>query len=199
MKRVVLLMALLISGITGHCQKFPSEFWHDGKVVLEAGDTLKGSVKYDLQSDMVQYSTGNNLELYTARKLTYFEIFDETSKRYRHFYSIPYAATGAYKAPVLFELLAEGKMTLLCRESIEYRSYSSSFYTYGSSSRLVLVYSYFLLNEGGAIEPFIGKKADLLALMGNKSKLVEKYMKVNKLNVTDRTEFVQIIQYYNTL
>ncbi len=192
---------VLVFGISGVAlgQQFPFEYWHDGKVVLENGDTLQGSIKYDLQSDLVQFSRGNKLESYTARKITFFEIFDQTVKRYRQFYTIPYAVSGAYKAPVLFELLTEGKMTLLCRESVEYRSYSNSFYSYGMSTRLVLVYHYFLLKENGSIEPFDGKRADLVRLMGDKGQLVEKYMKSNKLDLTDRNEFVQIVQYYNSL
>ncbi len=187
-------MSLLVYG-----QQFPFEYWHDGKIVLETGDTLKGSIKYDLQSDLVQFSKGGKLESYTARKLTYFEIFDQTSRHYRHFYSIPYTTSGAYKAPVIFELLTEGKMTLLCRESVEYRSYSNSFYSYGTSTRLVLIYNYFMLQENGNIEPFIGKRNDLLRLMGNESTKVEKYIKANKLDITDRNEFTQIVQYYNSL
>ncbi len=193
-----LLLVFLISGAV-YGQQFPFEYWHDGKVVLDTGDTLKGSIKYDLQNDLVQFSRGNRLESFTARKLTFFEIFDQTVKRYRQFYTIPYAVTGAYKAPVLFELLTEGKMTLLCRESVEYRSYSNSFYSYGMSTRLVLVYHYFLLKENGTIDPFDGKRADLVRLMGDKGQLVEKYMKSNKLDLNDRNEFVQAVQYYNSL
>ena len=43
----------------------------------------------------------------------FFEIFDVTIKQYRQFYSLPYSGKGGYKAPVFFELLAEGKLTLL--------------------------------------------------------------------------------------
>ncbi len=193
------LIVVMCLGWEGSAQKFPSEFWNDGKLVLETGDTLKGSVKYDLQNDVIQFSAGGRLDSYTARKLTFFEIFDQTTKHYRQFYSIPYATSGGYKAPIFFELLTEGKMTLLCRESLEYRNYSNSFNSYGASTRLVLVYHYFLLNESGTTEPFVGKRADLIRLMGNKGSQVEKYIKSNKLDFTDRNEFTQIVQYYNSL
>ncbi len=195
MKGLILLVFCVASAARG--QQFPFELWHDGKIVLESGDTLKGSIKYDLQNDLVQYATGSALESYTARKMTYFEIFDQTVRRYRHFYSIPYETSGAYKAPVIFELLAEGKMTLLCRESLEYRSYSSTYY--GMSSRLVLVYNYFMLKENGSIEPFQGKRNDLVRMMGQEGSQVEKYIKSNRLDMTDRNEFVQIVTYYNSL
>jgi len=197
MKGLILLVICLASSARG--QQFPSEFWHEGKIVLETGDTLTGSIKYDLTNDLVQFSQNNKLESFSARKMTFFEIFDQTSRRYRQFYAIPYVTSGAYKAPVLFELLAEGKMTLLCRESVEYRSYSNSFYSYGMYSRLVLVYHYFMLKEDGNIEPFVGKRNDLLALMDPHSEKVQKYIKVNKLDVTERPEFIQIVNYYNSL
>lgn len=196
--RFLILLALCFSG-AARGQQFPFEYWHEGKVVLESGDTLSGSIKYDLQNDLVQLSKGGKLESYSARKMTYFEIFDQTIRRYRQFYSIPYVTSGDYKAPVIFELLTEGKMTLLCRESVEYRSYSNAFYSYGMSTRLVLVYHYFMLNENGSIEPFDGKRNDLLRLMGQHSDQVEKYIKANKLDLTDRNEFVQIVLYYNSL
>lgn len=183
----------------GHSQKFPFEFWHAGKIVLEQGDTVKGNIKYDLQSDLLQFEKEGRLESFTARKVLFFEIFDQTVKRYRSFYCLPYATSGGYKAPVFFELLAEGKLTLLCREAVEYKTSSNSFYYYGSYSRLVLVYRFFLLKEDGSIEPFVGKRNDLVFVMGNKGEMVEKYMKVNKLDLDDKYEFAQIIVYYNSL
>jgi len=194
-----MLLAIVFFAGIARGQQFPFEYWHDGKLVLENGDTLTGSIKYDLQSDLVQFSKNNRLESFTARKMTYFEIFDQTVRKYRQFYSIPYVTSGAYKAPVIFELLAEGKMTLLCRESLEYRSYSYSYYSYGMSTRLVLVYHYFMLNENGSIEPFAGKRNDLLRMMGAHASTVEKYVRSNKLDIADRSEFVQIVQYYNSL
>jgi hypothetical protein len=193
----LLVLCLWITDARG--QKFPSDYWHEGKIVLEAGDTLSGNIKYDLQNDILQLEHDGRLESYSSRKVVFFEIFDKLAKRYRDFYSLPYAATGQYKAPVFFELLAEGKMTLLCREAIEFRNTPSSFYYYGSTTRLVLVYKYFLLKENGEIQPFTGKRNDLLGLMGNKSVTVEKYIKSNKLSVDNKYQFADIVKYYNSL
>ena len=198
MKVVGIFFFLLVSSV-GYPQRFSSDYWHEGKMVLESGDTLKGNIKYDLQNDLLQLESNNRLESFTARKVLFFEIFDKLSKRYRQFYSLPFTTSGQYKAPVFFELLAEGKMTLLCREALEYRNYPSSFYYYGSTTRLVLVNKFFLLSNKGNIEPFVGKRNDLIYLMGNQGEPVEKYMKSNKLNVDDKYEFAQIVTYYNSL
>jgi hypothetical protein len=157
--RYVQLVLLLIGYTTLSAQEFASDYWHTGKVVLDSGDTLKGNLKYDLKNDILQVQLEKKLESYTARKVLFFEIFDETVKKYRAFYSLPYSTAGQYKAPVFFELLAEGKLTVLCRESFENRTISSPLYYYGSTySRIVLVNKYYLLKENGDIAEFQGKK-----------------------------------------
>jgi hypothetical protein len=180
-------------------RNYPSELWHEGKVVLVTGDTLKGLLKYDLQQNVVQYVTNNRkAEIYHARKALFFEIFDETVHRYRKFFVLPYSNASNYKAPIFFELLEEGKMTLLSRELLEYKTYNNAFYG-GSYSRLVQTYYYYLLREDGTIEDFRGNKNDLLALMGNKGKAVEKYMKANRLDFDDKYDLAKIVAYYNSL
>ena len=89
-------------------------------------------------------------------------------------------------------------MTLLSRESVEYRTYSSPYYM-GSYSRLVLVYKYYFLDEKGNILEFTGNKNDLLDLMNKKSEEVEKYIKANKLRYDDKYDFAKIVAYYNSL
>ena len=192
-------LVLCVSTLAANGQQFPSDLWHDGKVVLLEGDTLKGSIKYDLQQDLLQYSIADQrTTAYSARKVLFFEIFDATVRRYRQFYALPFTTTAGYRAPVFFELLEEGKMTLLSRESVEYRTYSSPYYM-GSYSRLVLVYKYYFLDERGNISEFTGNKNDLLNLMNKKSDEVEKYIKANKLRYDDKYDFARIVAYYNSL
>lgn len=180
-------------------QEWAFEQWHDGKIVLITGDTLKGNVKYDLQQDLVQYERSKTSpEVFTPRKVLYFEIYDRTVSRYRIFFALPYNATISYKTSIFFELLEEGKLTLLAREAVEYRTFSSPYY-FGSYTREVLVYKYFFLEEDGSIVEFIGNKNDLLSLMGNKSEDVDKYIRTNRLKFDEKYDLVKIVAYYNSL
>lgn len=200
MKIIAFILFSIIS-LTASAQQFAFELWHEGKLILDSGDTLRGKIKYDLQSDLIQYQTNEQppkLESYTARKVLFFEIFDGTVKRYRIFYSLPYSTAGQYKAPVFFELLEEGKLTVLCREALEYRT-SSSFYYYGSYTRLILVNKYFLLKENGNIEEYRGKKNDWYELMRGKEDEVQKYVRVNRLDLDEKYELAQAVNYYNSL
>src|SRR5690606_29624502 len=79
-------------------QEFPSEMWHDGKLVLLEGDTLRGKLKYDFEMDLVQLLSNNVLQTYSARKILYFEIYDNNIGSYRYFYSLPYKIEATYMA-----------------------------------------------------------------------------------------------------
>ena len=196
-QRFVLFFFLVVPAC-GSAQKFPFEFWHEGKIILESGDTLKGQLKYNMQEDLVQLQTQRTVETYTSRKVVFFEIFDVTIKRYRQFYSLPYAVTGQYRAPVFFELLQEGKMTLLAREALESRTYSSLYY-YGTYTRLVLVNKFFLMKENGTIVQFTGKKNDLIELMGTKGEKVARYVKEKRLDFDKKYDVALMVAYYNSL
>jgi hypothetical protein len=190
---------LTFSAVGLRAQQWPFELWHEGKIVLVTGDTLKGNVKYDLQQDLIQFEKKDDQpEVFTPRKVLFFEIFDRTANRYRIFYALPYHATQAYRTSVFFELLEEGKLTLLAREAIEYRTYSSPYYL-GSFSRQVLVNKFFFLEEDGNIAEFQGNKTDLLNMMGNKSESVEKYIKANRLKFEEKYDLARIVAYYNSL
>jgi hypothetical protein len=194
----LILIATFFS-FPARAQQWPFELWHEGKIVLLEGDTLKGLVKYDLQQDLLQYNyRDQKVEAYSARKVLFFEIFDNTVHRYRQFFALPYTTPSGYRAPVFFELLEEGKMTLLVREALENRTYSSPYYV-GSYTRVVLVYKYFFMEEDGDIVEFNGNKNDLLDLMGKRAEEVEKYIKTNRLKYDEKYDLAKIIAYYNSL
>ncbi|MBL7875532.1 MAG: hypothetical protein JNL53_07690 [Cyclobacteriaceae bacterium] len=197
--RYLSLILLIISYTSGSAQQFAMDLWHTGKTVLDSGDTLRGNLKYDLKNDILQVDLNNKMESYTARKVLFFEIFDETVKKYRLFYSLPYSTAGQYKAPIFFELLVEGKLTVLCRESFEYRTTSSPLYYYGTYSRIVLINKYYLLKENGDIIEFQGKKNDWFDQMQSKKSEVAKYAKTNRLDMDEKYDLARVIDYYNSL
>lgn len=198
MKRLFFTSLLLIVCWSANAQ-WAFELWHEGMVVLESGDTLRGQIKYDLQQDIIQFTDKRGtIEALSARKVLICEIFDKTINQYRQFYSLPYNATSGYRTPVFFELVAEGKLTVLCRERLENQTTSSPYY-YGSFSRTVLVNKYFLLKENGDIVDFSTRRNDFLQLVGKHADIMNGFMKDNKLQLDDKKELARIINYYNSL
>ena len=199
MSRLFILILYLFC--CGHimAQQWAFELWHEGRVVTTDGDTLKGLIKYDIQTDIIQFNYPNSkkVEAFAPRKVLFFEIFDATVRQYRMFFALPYSASGTYGALSFFELLAEGKITLLCREALEYRTFSSP-YLYGSFSRLVLVYKYFFMDDKGNISEYSGKRADLMNRFGRYAPDVERYVRQNRLRLDERNDFIRVIEYYNS-
>jgi len=182
-------------------QQFPSDYWHTGKLVITEGDTLRGSIKYDYSRDLVQIEVENHIYTFGAKKILFFEIFDVTVDSYREFYSVPFDVSPGYKAPILFEVLYEGRLTLLCRESVAQQTsnYNNYYWSGGAYTRNVLEYHYYFLTPDGNIIEFTEKKKDLLDLMKDRAREIKSYIKTYNLKVDKRGDLARITAYYNSL
>jgi len=186
-------------------QDFPSELWHEGKIVLLSNDTIKGKIKYDLQNDIIQLEVDNLLKTYSARKILFFEIFDATLNSFRQFYSLPYSVQSNYKIPILFEVLYAGKLSLLTREEIVTESvhpYNYSPYYYSPSyngTRTKLAYKYYFMDEKGNIMLYSMKKKDLIKYYPKKQKEIKQYINKNHLKHDRMRDLVRLTAYYNAL
>ena len=207
MRKGIVLFILVYLSVNVFAQDFPSELWHNGKVVLLSEDTITGKIKYDLRNDALQINVRNVLQTYSARKILYFEIFDETIESYRHFYALPYNVQSNYKIPLLFEVLYEGHLSLLCREEIVTESVpqnnSYPYSNYGSRpynrSRARLNYKYYFLDEKGEIQIYNMKKNELMIFFKKRQQQVKQYIKKNKLKHDKMRDLVRVTAYYNAL
>lgn len=167
----------------------------DGMVVRET-DTLRGKVSYDFQTNTVLVQ-GNSVFTGSPRTVVAFEIFDTNISDYRKFYSLPDAST-YYNNRAFFELLNDGKLTVLCREHLEQRSTGYSYYSSGYTIN-VPVTDYFMLNSSGKVEPLPDTKKTWLQLMSRKRDQVEEYVKKYKLRWDNKYDLKKIVAYYNSL
>ncbi|MDX1628813.1 MAG: hypothetical protein R3345_08950 [Fulvivirga sp.] len=201
MKRYLFIISICLISLTAYGQ-FPSEVWHQGELILISGDTLNGQIKYDLETDLVQFSTDQKvIKTYTARKILHFEISDKISGMRRRFYVLPYNTTGNYEAPIIFELILEGqKLTLLSREAIEHQVSNYPYALSGTYTRLVLVFTHYFLTDEGKIVQFDGRRKSLYrGFMSDKGSEIKRFIKDNRLRPDKRSDLVQIVAYYNSL
>lgn len=206
MRHFVLLISVCWLGLEATAQDFPSDLWHNGKVVLLTNETLQGAIKYDLQNDLVQININNQLQTYSARKINYVEIFDETVKSTRTFFALPYQVQVNYEVPILFEVLYEGKLTLLCREELVTESMQAynpympySYYPGYGGTRQRLSYRFYFLDERGKIIEYNMKKGELLQFFRKKQQEIKQYIKKNNLKHDRMRDLVRITAYYNAL
>lgn len=198
MKYVLVTIFLIFILHSGFSQTFPSDVWHEGKLVLVSDETFTGKIKYDQLKGIVQVEVGEKILTYSANSIFHFEIHDITSESYREFYVLPYGLLSSYKTPVIFEVLIEGNLTLLSREYVAIENVQNP-YSLGSYTREVLVYDYFFLSKNGDITKYTMKKKDLYNAVSKRQKQVIEFMKANRLHHDKRNDLVRVIAFYNAL
>ena len=185
-----------------NAQQFPSAVWHAGKLVTVEDDTIEGDIKYNLDLDLIQINTKSN-KIYTlsAKKLHYFEIFDETVDNFRYFYSLPFAKDSNYEVPMLFEVIHEGKMSLLSREKVVTETVTQySYYSPYNVTRQTLGYDFYFLRQGSVLKQYFGKKNELeTVFMRDRAKEVGAFIKKNRLSVDRKGDLLRIVYFYNSM
>ena len=200
--RYILLFFFFLSSLYLNAQQFPSETWHKGRAVLLEGDTLAGEIRYSQETDIIEIMlNGSETAIaLTGRKLLYFEIFDNLSKRYREFYALPYALNGNYETTILFEVILEGRpVSILSRERIENEVVNSPYMMGGAFSRLVLKYNYYFLRPEGKISLVTKNRKALAYEFKSKVPQMKKYIKSNKIRPEKRPDLLRTVVYYNSL
>lgn len=189
-----------------NAQQLSRDFWHDGEVNLFSGETLKGKIKYDLDTDNIQLQYNNTIKSFSAFQVESFQFFDEVLKMPRAFYALPYKKSGNYESPTFFELFAEGYLTLLNREIITYRMmYPTGFWGWGyrpwmGTSVPVLDDSYYvLLMKEEKVVKLVDTKKDILALMQDKAREVEGFVAANRIRFDRREDLVRLFDFYNSM
>jgi len=193
---------LIALGLQGYAQEFSTRMFHKGWLVTEDQDTVRGEVKYDLETNAVQIvKPGGKVSSFSSKKILYFEIYDNLLKTYRQFYSIPYQVESNYKIPILFEVLYEGKTSLLVREKIIMTTdpYSQAYFNGPSATSEKLSFTYYFVDTQGNMQMYNGKKNHLFEILDENSNQVKKYVKDNKLKTDEMRDIVRITAFYNSL
>ncbi len=207
--KYVFFLIFFISHIC-FAQRFPKDIWHKGQLVTNDGDTINGNLKYDFDSQSIQLDDGKTLKAFNVNNLFFFEIYDETIRDYRQFYSLLYEVGYDYNVPVLFEMMIEGKLSLLLRERIvaeSTQSFLPSYYAYGIMPSFSnnygyvnkVKYDYFFLTDDGKIHRFKGKKKELFNLMNDKFSDIKDYVNKNRINLKKMSDLARIVNYYNRI
>lgn len=190
---------------------FPSESWHRGDLVLNDGSVLEGSIKYDLEADAIQLDHEDKILTYAANQLKQFRVFQEDIREYRVFYTIPYVTEYGYRRPKFFELIFEGRTSLLAREfiSITTRSNASTYFRggtrfdpYGNSRSLkvrFLDHNLYLVNPEGKIELLGSSRKEVIYAFEGKHNELRKFIKKQRLKMDKVEDMASLVEYYNSL
>lgn len=209
MKTAFCLLTLVIVGLLQvKAQELPSEQWHQGEVVLLDQSVREGVLKYDLDRQAVQIRVNDKTETYDASQLISFRFLQRSINAIRRFYSLPYETQSGYKRPIFFEIIVEGKMSLLAREYEVLTSTTSSGYNrrrymdpyYNPTfptSRRYLAYKIYFVSENGRIVESSNKMNDIIGYFDADRSVLKKYIKKEKLKLDRIADVAKLVQHYN--
>lgn len=84
--------------------------WSEGSLILNDGTEYKGLLKFNEDTGVLGYQSGNVSRSYTARNVVGFEFYDYTLNRQRVFYTFMYEETATdIEKPFFFEVIKEFK------------------------------------------------------------------------------------------
>jgi hypothetical protein len=200
-----IFLSLLFLPTLIFCQNFPKDYWHEGELTLFNGENMQGHIKYDLEKDNVQITLQNNksVKTYSSRNVESFEFIDAVLRIRRSFFALPFRKSADYESPMFFELLADSNVALLNRETVIMRT--MPVYGYGGMAPMfnnvpVLVDNfYFLVKAENKVVEFTHKKEMILALFKDKAEKIEAYLQNNKVNLSQRKDLMQLVDYYNSI
>ncbi len=212
MKWTTTILLTLVLSVQSQAQIFPSEQWHEGQATLKDNRVVKGQLRYDLERDAIQIRVGDRIETYSSQLVFKFSLIQSGDDFVRRFFTLPYANQPGYKSiPRFFEVIVEGKMTLLAREYIaqvttgnratsynRYRGYSVS-QGNRTATRSILTYKMFFLDHEGNLVEHSGRKKDIYIVLRENSGEVKKYIKSHRLKVDKLEDVAKLVAHYNTL
>ena len=202
-----ILLFLFVSFNSLFGQKLPPKVFHQGFVVRNEGDTIRGKLKYDFESNLIQLKLldGRIISL-SSQQILNLSFQDDFFNRIRTFYSIPYALSSNIENPIFFEILSEGPITMMTREYLimqRSNNYNSPFYrsstAYQIGSDEVLTYDYYFLTKEGEIIEYEKKRKQFLDIFSKHEEEIKKLVKKENLRYDRQGDLVSLTNYYNKL
>jgi hypothetical protein len=214
------LLLFLATGQEVRSQDLSVQQWPQGQVLLTTGDTLSGAIVYHLKTEVLQVKQADGAtKTYSPVHVAGFTVFNEQQRRFQTFRAYFWsrrASYSAFKTPAFFEVVAEGKYTLVKREALAvrnqdpipryaafgryYEPYPADKASYnGLYSQVVAVKQFYVLTPEKELVALRNPRKDLSDLFRDKAAVMDQYMKKKNLSYRNSTDLIPVIRHFNQL
>lgn len=194
MKKTKLWLVVILSCTMIELYAFKSNpnAWLNGVIHLTDGRVLSGKLQCQMQKNVVLYQSEDGIQTYPAILIKYFEVRDKKFGRGQIYYSSANKVDGYSQKAKFYELITQGKLTLLSREKLVKK--------YRPKGRVWFEVSqfYFQINLG-LIQTLRPTKNNILKIMSEHAIDVNNYIKLYDLKINDKADLKLIFEHYNTL
>lgn len=201
-------------------QNLNTHEWAEGKIVLTTGETLSGALSYFYNKEIIQVKDADGfIRTFSPVNVAYFQGFNEQKQVlqvFKPFQWSPNPDVPAFKTPAFFEVVTEGKYTLVKRTAFVIRNldpvpmytslgrYYEPYFTNetvrsGKNYQLARLHSYYLLTPENEIVNLRNPKKDLEDLYQDKAISMKAYIRDKKLSYKNPIALTRVVQYFNHL
>lgn len=160
---------------------FENTGWHNGFIVLDSDQIIKGSINYDYITEVIQYQSQEKVKVYPANQVKFFKFYDGAIKRYRKFISKNFNPRYRYQRKTFIEILIEGELNLMQQK----KKNTEEVDHYLCNSKKIIK-----INKSGQ---------NILMAIRHNHKEINEFIKKRKLNLGELKSQVLLIHYYNYL
>ncbi|PSR53779.1 hypothetical protein AHMF7605_09720 [Adhaeribacter arboris] len=218
--RILIFLALAGFSPTTLAQNLNKHEWAKGKIVLTTGETLFGPLSYYYNKEIIQVKgTDGFIRTFSPVNVAYFQGFNEQKQIFQTFKPFLYSPNPdvpAFQTPTFFEVVTEGKYTLVKRTAFVirnldpiprytslgryYEPYSSTETARaGNNYQIAQLHSYYLLTPQNQIISLRHPKKDLEDLYEDKAAPMKAYIRGKKLSYKNPVALTHVVQYFNHL
>jgi hypothetical protein len=177
---------------------FSKNYWHKGEILLNSGQVFQGLIKYHLNHNLLELKTDDASlsKTFGSAQVEQFTIFDTLTKVERTFFALPTKTISGYSPAIFYELVESGDFEMLTREKVVMKPHNKGLDLKGTGKYdLVLEDDFYYLNEEGKAQS-CGEVGTLASLIEISSVDLKQYIKSNKINMRQRTDFINLMNHF---
>ncbi|WP_026464003.1 hypothetical protein [Adhaeribacter aquaticus] len=215
-----LLIVILSCLMPVSAQSLQKQDWAMGEIILNTGDTLVGPISYYHNKDLVQVTLADGeILIYSPVNVKCFKVFNGDKgiiQTYKPFNWSEEGQVNSYKKLTFFEVLAEGKYTLINRSVFTIRNldpvpaYTSmgryyepyktnGAYYKGDTYQIAKLNLFYLLTPENNFIPLKNPKKDMENIFQEKEESMEAYINKHNLSYKNPVALLQMVRYLNRL
>lgn len=169
------------------------EEWFYGKVILTKGDTLLGTMQYEMQSGILKFRAEDNaLRTFSALQVVSFNFYDTILKTRRYFYSFT-EKKGDYGSPTFFGVLYfnENKVSLFYKENSRYAP------IWNTKALTKEIYELYFIFPDKSVKRYRKSKKSLFNTLPEHHAELKNF--ISDKSIHDLNDLIKILEFYNSL
>ena len=171
------------------------DVWHLGELQLIDDSIIEGEFRYNLNTETVQLKEGSKVKTFNTKQVFSLTLYDQEVRGIRNILVLPYSNESGYQRAKLFELIVDGKISLLVRGY--FVKWGDPQHPMTLSKHVYIFENMFIMNEDGVINKLLLQRTNVANQFGDQQAKLIKYMRKEQIKLDDLPDVTKLFEYYN--